>query len=126
MNRFKSNFWAAAALSCLTPVYACSAPGPAQPENPLAAQAQSAANLLAARLSIDPARITVAAAEHVTWPNGAAGCPRQGMSYTQALIDGYRIVLRADGVEHHYHGVKNSEPFYCARPGPKSGWIQDR
>ena len=42
--------------------------------------------------------VTVVSYEDVTWPDGALGCPEPGMSYTQALVPGARLVLEADGV----------------------------
>lgn len=68
---------------------------------------------LARRLEIDETRITVIDAEFVTWPNGAVGCPEPDMMYTQALVPGYRIRLRAEGVLHHYHGSNDRPPFHC-------------
>lgn len=39
--------------------------------------------------------ITVALARQVTWNDGALGCPEPGVMYTQALVDGYQVVLIA-------------------------------
>jgi len=52
----------------------------------------------------------------VTWPDGAIGCPEPGMMYTQALVDGYRIVLDADGTQLTYHGATGADPFLCESP----------
>lgn len=41
----------------------------------------------------DESSIEVSAAERVTWSDGSLGCPEEGMVYTQALVDGYWIVL---------------------------------
>lgn len=68
---------------------------------------------LARRLDIDEAEITVVGAEFVTWPDGALGCPRPDMMYTQALVPGYRIRLRAAGALHHYHGANEKSPSHC-------------
>lgn len=64
--------------------------------------------------SRDEVLITVT--ELVTWPDGAAGCPEPGMVYTQALVEGYRIVLEVDGEEYHYVGAEGSDPTYCEDP----------
>ncbi len=71
---------------------------------------------LADRLGVDPASITVMLSEDVTWRNGSLGCPEPGMSYTQALVDGFRIVLEAEGREYAYHSGRGAPPFLCARP----------
>lgn len=44
-----------------------------------------------------PETIEVALAEAVLWSDGSLGCPQPGMAYTQALVEGYRVVLEADG-----------------------------
>ena len=54
--------------------------------------------------------------EMVTWPDGALGCPEPGGSYTMALVDGYRLVVEADGEELTYHGALGEDPFHCQDP----------
>ena len=68
---------------------------------------------LARRLEIEEAEITVINAQYVTWPNSALGCPEPDMMYTQALVSGYRIRLRADGALYHYHGAEDRPPSHC-------------
>lgn len=57
--------------------------------------------------------ITVVRAQKVTWADGARGCPQDGMMYTQALVEGYFILLRADGEESAYHAGRDGQPFHC-------------
>jgi hypothetical protein len=61
-------------------------------------------------------RITVVLHERVTWRDGSLGCPVEGRSYTQALVEGYRIVLSIDGSTYHYHGSDGNPPFACENP----------
>lgn len=68
---------------------------------------------LARRLEIDESEIAVVDAGFVTWPNSAIGCPEPDMMYTQALVPGYRIRLRADGTLYHYHGASDRPPSHC-------------
>ncbi len=68
---------------------------------------------LARRLEINQAEISVIDAGFVTWPSSALGCPEPDMMYNQALVPGYRIRLRANGVLHHYHGANDGPPFHC-------------
>ena len=68
---------------------------------------------LAARLDVDPSEIEIVSVEEVTWPDGSLGCPRPGMSYTQALVDGQLIVLAVDDTEYEYHSGRGGDPFYC-------------
>ncbi len=77
---------------------------------------------LAARLGLAADAISLVLTEDVTWSDGSLGCPEPGMAYTQALVDGFRIVLAAGGVEYHYHAAIGSDPFYCANPSrPAAG-----
>lgn len=71
---------------------------------------------LAAHLGIEPEAVQVVAVEEVTWRDGSLGCAEPGMVYTQALVDGARITLRAEGVEHEYHQGGSGTPIRCADP----------
>jgi hypothetical protein len=73
---------------------------------------------LAHTTGIAPGDIEVVVNESVTWRDGSLGCPKPGMMYTQALVDGYRIVLRAGGEEVAYHGSAGQAPFRCDHPNP--------
>jgi len=75
---------------------------------------------LAGRLEIDTDQIELVTEEPVTWSDGSIGCPEPGMSYTQALVEGYRIVLAVDDTEYRYHGATGGDPFLCERPGALS------
>lgn len=68
---------------------------------------------LARRLSLDPAQIELVDAASVTWPDGSLGCPKPGMMYTQALVDGLRIRLRAGDQVYVYHSGGERPPFLC-------------
>lgn len=51
--------------------------------------------------------LVVRRAEAVTWSDGSLGCPMPGMFYTQALVDGYQIVLDAGGQSLDYRAGDN-------------------
>jgi hypothetical protein len=74
---------------------------------------------LAAEDGLDPVAIEVIAYEHVTWRDGSIGCPQPGMFYTQALVEGYRIHLRAEGADVYFHGATGQAPFRCGNPDPQ-------
>ncbi len=81
---------------------------------------------LAQLLGIDHELIGVIAVETVTWRDGSIGCPEPGMSYTQALVPGTRIILEHAGTEYHYHATDRVDPFYCATPTePSRGTATD-
>ena len=67
----------------------------------------------ASRMNVDRAGIKVLRAEHVTWSDGSLGCPAPGMQYTQALVPGYRVLLRAGGEMLDYHASANGHLALC-------------
>ena len=71
---------------------------------------------LAARLDVPVGDIEVVREKAVTWRDGSLGCPKEGMMYTQALVEGTSIVLRVGDVEYHYHSGRGRDPFYCENP----------
>ena len=78
---------------------------------------------LAARIG-SAESIVVFAVEDVTWRDGSLGCPQPGMSYTQALVDGYRIELSDGEATYFYHGAVARDPFLCENadePGSAAG-----
>ena len=68
---------------------------------------------LAERLGVEPEEIEVVVAERVTWPDGSLGCPQPGMSYTQAIVEGSRVVLGHDERVYLYHAGTDDQPFLC-------------
>lgn len=89
-------------------------PGADNPE--LAGHAETARTDLATELDVLEEDLSIVLAERVTWRSGALGCEEEGMSYTQALVEGYRIRIEHDGKPYWYHGEEGGEPFYCAEP----------
>ena len=59
--------------------------------------------------------LTVARAEAVTWPDGSLGCPEPGMMYTQVLVDGYWVVIRAGDETYDFRGTGTT--FRLCPPG---------
>ncbi|HMA98967.1 MAG TPA: hypothetical protein VKO38_05880 [Wenzhouxiangella sp.] len=68
---------------------------------------------LAQRLAVDRQLLQVVDASSVTWSNGALGCPAPGGSYTQALVEGFHLVLTDGSAEYHYHASSAGKPFLC-------------
>jgi hypothetical protein len=58
---------------------------------------QAAITLLSQTLSLPADQLTVISTEAVTWPNGCLDVERPGMFCTQAVVDGYRILIEANG-----------------------------
>jgi hypothetical protein len=42
-------------------------------------------------------QLTIIRAEAAVWNDGSLGCPEPGMEYTQALVNGYWVVIKAAG-----------------------------
>ena len=81
--------------------------------DPLQAMVQLALADAARRSRRDASTLKVAAAEAVTWPDGAVGCAQPGMQYTQALVPGFRIRIEAGAQILEYHASRRGHPFYC-------------
>lgn len=90
-------------------------PEPEEPTGDHPAEVAAAIADLAEHLGVGTEEITVVSYEDVTWPDGALGCPEPGMSYTQALVPGARLVLEAGGVEYFYHAGPEPDLVRCDR-----------
>lgn len=65
------------------------------------------------RTGMNKASLEVASAEAVTWADGSLGCPQPGMSYTMALVPGYRIKVRAGERVLDYHASQRGHFVLC-------------
>ena len=61
----------------------------------------------AGRAGVDPSAVSVVSAEARTWSDGSLGCPQPGMYYTQALVDGYQVIVMAGGKEYDYRTARD-------------------
>lgn len=57
--------------------------------------------------------IKLISAVAVTWPNGGLGCPEEGMSYTEAQVEGMMVILGAGGKEFTYHTDGGNQFVLC-------------
>jgi hypothetical protein len=67
----------------------------------------------AARSGVERSRLLVDRAEVVTWSDGSLGCPAPDMMYTQALVPGYRILIRAREQLLDYHATSRGYFLLC-------------
>lgn len=66
--------------------------------------AQKAAALaLSESLGLPVDQIAVISTEAVTWPDGCLGVQRIGAMCTQALVEGFKIILEAKGGQYEFH-----------------------
>lgn len=82
------------------------------------------------RTGADPAEIQRLRAEAVVWNDGSLGCPKPGEYYTQAQVEGYRVVLAYRGREFDYRINSQRSFFLCENilpPGvvPPSDGVPD-
>jgi hypothetical protein len=65
------------------------------------------------RAGLATEQVTVASAEKVTWTDGALGCPQPGRMYTQSLVPGYRVFIRAGDRTLLYHTSETDQVVHC-------------
>jgi hypothetical protein len=71
---------------------------------------------LADRLGSPASGVSVLTAEAETWSDGSLGCPKDGEMYTQALVDGYQVVVEAAGKEYDYRVGSGTDVRLCESP----------
>ena len=47
-------------------------------------------------------QLVIVRAESVVWNDGSLGCPEPGMMYTQALVNGYWVMIEAAGQKYDF------------------------
>ncbi len=70
----------------------------------------------AARLGVDPSAVSIVSAQAETFSDGSLGCPQRGVMYTQALVDGYQVVVEASGTQLDYRGSGLGQFRLCEKP----------
>lgn len=80
---------------------------------------------LSGRLSVPSGEIVIVKESSVTWRDGSMGCPKEGMMYTQALVEGTLVVLRVAGRDYQYRSGKGRTLVFCENlqkplPGPSA------
>jgi hypothetical protein len=70
----------------------------------------------ASRLGVDVSAVTIVSAQAETFSDGSLGCPEPGMMYTQALVDGYHVVVEANGTQLDYRGSGTGQFRLCENP----------
>lgn len=75
---------------------------------------------LMAETAVTQASISVRQAEAVVWNDGSLGCPQPGEVYTMMPVEGYQIVLEANGRTYDYHVADTGYFVLCADSLPQS------
>jgi hypothetical protein len=55
-----------------------------------------------ARTGAERASVSVQKSEQVQWSDGSLGCPAPDVMYTQAIVDGYQVILDVGGTTYDY------------------------
>lgn len=71
--------------------------------------------LLEQQFNVPAANITVESVEPMEWNDGALGCPKPGMMYTQAIVPGYKVTLTRGGQSYWYHTDLRVNVVPCPR-----------
>jgi hypothetical protein len=66
-----------------------------------------------ARSGIERDGLTIIKAEAVVWNDGSLGCPQPDQFYTQALVEGYQVVIGHDSQEYDYRASDRGFFFLC-------------
>ncbi|HOW50142.1 MAG: hypothetical protein KIT28_14060 [Rubrivivax sp.] len=98
------------AAAALAAIAACAAPAEAPT---LATMIDAAKADAARRLPAAAGALELVQAQAVTWSDGALGCPEPGRAYTQALVPGWQIRLRAGTEVLDYHASRGGALLLC-------------
>ena len=71
-----------------------------------------AAEAAARHLGVEQGDLTLLDWSLVTWPNGAMGCPKPGMMYTQALVPGFIVRFQHGGETVTVHAAEGGNPAF--------------
>ena len=88
-------------------------------EVPTDIQARVVADV-AATSGVSAADVQVVQGEEVVWPDGSLGCPVRGVSYTQASVPGWHVVVAVSGRRYDYRLSKAGEIRLCDQPTPRA------
>jgi hypothetical protein len=79
----------------------------------------------AKRFQVQESAVVLAQAERVTWSDGSLGCPQPGMSYTQALVPGYRVTAKTAAGQFVYHTDERGNVVSCGSPPRRERAVPD-
>jgi hypothetical protein len=68
---------------------------------------------LETRVGVDASATGVVSIERQTWPDGAMGCPQPDEFYTQAIVEGYRVVISLTGGQYDYRVSDGGQIRFC-------------
>jgi hypothetical protein len=96
-----------------TPVHPPQALAPTATPQQMQAVTDAALAAAVKRSGLDKSEVKVITAEPVTWSDGSLGCAQDGLNYTQALVRGFRVRIKAGESWLEYHAGADGKVFYC-------------
>ena len=63
---------------------------------------------------VDPSTLRIVTAEPAEWSDGSLGCPEPGMMYTQAIVNGWWVVIEHEGTQFDYRATGPGSYRICA------------
>jgi len=104
----------ATSLSACSADHTAAAPGYTAPANPTLQSVTDAVRADASRRTgLDVAKLEIQESVAMTWVDGSLGCPQPGMTYTMALVPGYRIRIKAGQQILDYHASARGYWVLC-------------
>ena len=70
---------------------------------------------LAGRTGAALEKIAVIQSQATIWNDGSMGCPQPGVMYTQALVNGYWVILQIGNQKYDYRAAQTGYFFLCER-----------
>lgn len=68
---------------------------------------------LSERIHVTREGIIVIQDQSIVWNDGSLGCPQPGVFYTQAQVNGYWVILEAEGKRYDYRVADRGYFFLC-------------
>jgi hypothetical protein len=65
------------------------------------------------RTGTAPEAVLVIQDQEIVWNDGSLGCAQPGVFYTQTQVNGYWIILEAEGVRYDYRAAASGYFFLC-------------
>jgi hypothetical protein len=101
-------------------------PTPTNASADLTPAQQAAVSALAESVGLPIDQITLVSTEAVTWPDGCLGVHLPNVMCTEALVDGFKIILEADGDQYEFHTNQDGSAIVLATGAPTSlGSVED-
>lgn len=77
---------------------------------------------LARRARVSEDLVEVVRVRTVEWPDASLGCPEEGFSYAQMIVDGFQVVLGVEGRVFDYHAGSDGDVFLCPSDEDDGGY----